>query len=115
MAELPSSWLGLMIAEGDASTSLADGSVLIKLLSVIVLVAANGFFVAAEFALVGLRVSPDDGIRSRAQPGEVVRYDGLNFAVERVETRRVRRVKLEIVQTNGKEVANEPNRAHSGA
>ena len=57
MAELPSNWLGLIIAEGDASASLAGGSVLIKLLSVIVLVAANGFFVAAEFALVGVRSS----------------------------------------------------------
>src|SRR5688572_1875757 len=57
MAELPSNWLGLMIAEGDASASLAGGSVLIKLLAVIVLVAANGFFVAAEFAFVGVRTS----------------------------------------------------------
>lgn len=57
MDELPSYWLSLMIAEGDASTSLAGGSILLKLLSVILLVAANGFFVAAEFALVGLRVS----------------------------------------------------------
>src|SRR5688572_582349 len=57
MAELPSNWLGLMIAEGDASASLAGGSVLIKLLAVMVLVAANGFFVAAEFALVGVRSS----------------------------------------------------------
>ena len=47
MAELPSNWLGLLIAEGDPSASLAGGSILIKLLSVIVLVAANGFFVAA--------------------------------------------------------------------
>lgn len=57
MAELPSNWLSFIIAEGDATSSLVDGAVLIKLLSVIVLVAANGFFVAAEFALVGLRVS----------------------------------------------------------
>src|SRR5688572_54306 len=57
MAELPSNWLGLMIAEGDASAPLATGSILLKFLSVIVLVAANGFFVAAEFALVGVRTS----------------------------------------------------------
>ena len=57
MAELPSNWLGLMIAEGDASASLSGGTVLLKLLSVILLVAANGFFVAAEFALVGVRTS----------------------------------------------------------
>ena len=57
MAELPSNWLLLMIAEGDASAPLSWGSVLLKLVSVIVLVAANGFFVAAEFALVGVRTS----------------------------------------------------------
>jgi magnesium and cobalt exporter, CNNM family len=56
MDELPSNWLGLLIAQGDLSipgTSLT----LIKLVAVIVLVAANGFFVAAEFALVGVRTS----------------------------------------------------------
>ena len=57
MDELPSNWLGLMIAEGDAGASAAGIPVLLKLLSVIVLVAANGFFVAAEFALVGVRSS----------------------------------------------------------
>lgn len=57
MDGLPSNWLGLMIAEGDAGASLAGGSTLLKLLSVIILVAANGFFVAAEFALVGVRSS----------------------------------------------------------
>lgn len=57
MAELPSNWLFLMIAEGDASAPLAGGSALLRLLSVILLVAANGFFVAAEFALVGVRTS----------------------------------------------------------
>src|SRR6185503_11889712 len=49
------------------------------------------------------------------KPGEVVPYDGLVFKVERVEKRRVRRIKLELVQTDKEEVANEPNRAHSGA
>ena len=48
------------------------------------------------------------------KPGEVVQYDGLTFQVERVEKRRVRRVKLEIVQSDGEEVAHESNRAHSG-
>jgi len=57
MAELPSNWLVLMIAEGDASVSLSAGSVVIKLLLVVLLVLANGFFVAAEFALVGVRTS----------------------------------------------------------
>ena len=57
MDELPSNWLGLLIAEGDAGASLDGGAILLKLLSVILLVAANGFFVAAEFALVGVRIS----------------------------------------------------------
>jgi CBS domain containing-hemolysin-like protein len=48
-------------------------------------------------------------------PGEVVQHDGLVFKVERVEKRRVRRVKLVITQTNAEEVADESNRAHSGA
>ena len=39
------------------TASYSIGSIIIKLLSVLVLVAANGFFVAAEFALVGVRVS----------------------------------------------------------
>lgn len=58
MDELPSIWLGLLFAEGE--TALAHTSTvatLIKLFSVLLLVAANGFFVAAEFALVGLRPS----------------------------------------------------------
>src|SRR5688500_1166142 len=49
------------------------------------------------------------------KPGEEVQHDGLVFKVERVEKRRVRRVKLEITQTNAEEVADESNRAHSGA
>src|SRR5215213_4673516 len=57
MDELPSNWLGLMIAEGAADGAAAGVPVLLKLLSVIVLVAGNGFFVAAEFALVGVRSS----------------------------------------------------------
>lgn len=57
MDELPSNWLVLMIAEGDPGGSLTVGSALLKLLAVILLVAANGFFVAAEFALVGVRTS----------------------------------------------------------
>lgn len=57
MDELPSNWLGLMVAQGDASLSFAAGPVLLKLFAVVLLVAANGFFVAAEFALVGVRSS----------------------------------------------------------
>jgi CBS domain containing-hemolysin-like protein len=57
MDELPSYCLSLIVAEGDAASSYSTGSIIIKLLSVFLLVAANGFFVAAEFALVGVRTS----------------------------------------------------------
>ena len=57
MDELPSFWLSLIIAEGDAAASYSTGTIIIKLVSVLLLVAANGFFVAAEFALVGVRSS----------------------------------------------------------
>jgi CBS domain containing-hemolysin-like protein len=50
------------------------------------------------------------------KPGEVVQYNGLLFKVERVEKRRVMRVKLEIIQTNGEgELTNELDQARSGA
>jgi len=50
------------------------------------------------------------------KPGEVVKRDGLVFKVERVEKRRVMRVKLEILQTNGEgEEKDELDRARSGA
>jgi len=49
------------------------------------------------------------------KPGEVVQRDGLVFKIERVEKRRVMRVKLEIQQTNGEgETKNELDRARSG-
>jgi len=49
------------------------------------------------------------------QPGEVVQHDGLVFEVERVEKRRVMRVKLAIQQTDGEgEIDNELDRARSG-
>jgi len=49
------------------------------------------------------------------KPGEVVQHDGLVFMIERVEKRRVRRVKLEIQQTDGEgEIKNELDRARSG-
>jgi len=57
MDELPSSWLGFLIAQGDLSVSSTWTVTLLKLLVVTVLVAGNGFFVAAEFALVGVRSS----------------------------------------------------------
>lgn len=49
------------------------------------------------------------------KPGEVVQHDGLVFQIERVEKRRVMRVKLEIQQTDGEgEIKNELDRARSG-
>lgn len=49
------------------------------------------------------------------KPGEVVQHDGLVFKVERVEKRRVMRVKLEIIKTDGEEETNnELDRARSG-
>jgi len=57
MDELPSTWLSLVIAEGDAAASYSVGTIVLKLVSVLLLVAANGFFVAAEFAFVGVRSS----------------------------------------------------------
>ena len=57
MDELPSICLSLVIAEGEAAVSDGAGGIVIKLLSVLLLVAANGFFVAAEFAFVSVRAS----------------------------------------------------------
>jgi CBS domain containing-hemolysin-like protein len=49
------------------------------------------------------------------KPGEVVQHDSLVFKIERVEKRRVMRVKLEIQQTDGEgEIKNELDRARSG-
>ena len=49
------------------------------------------------------------------KPGDVVQHDGLVFKVERVEKRRVMRVKLEIQQTEGEgKTEDELDRARSG-
>jgi CBS domain containing-hemolysin-like protein len=50
------------------------------------------------------------------KPGEVVQHDGMIFKVERVEKRRVMRVKLEILHTEDGEgeLENELDRARSG-
>ena len=57
MDQLPSICLSLVFAEGEAAVSYSTGTIVLKLLAVLLLVAANGFFVAAEFALVGVRPS----------------------------------------------------------
>jgi CBS domain containing-hemolysin-like protein len=43
------------------------------------------------------------------KPGEVVQHDGLVFKIERVEKRRVMRVKLEILNAAQDQVANTVN------
>jgi magnesium and cobalt exporter, CNNM family len=67
MDELPSSWVGILIAEGDVAASTSLTVTLLKLISVLVLVAANGFFVAAEFALVGVRSSRIETLAASGQ------------------------------------------------
>lgn len=57
MSEPPSYFLNLLLAEGDASASINFVLIALKIGVVLVLVAVNGFFVAAEFALVGVRRS----------------------------------------------------------
>src|SRR6185436_7708315 len=57
MSEPPSYLLGLMFAQEEAAPTIGWVMVFLKLGLVLFLVAANGFFVAAEFALVGVRRS----------------------------------------------------------
>lgn len=57
MPEPPSYLFNLMLAEGEASAPLNIALTVLKLGVVLFLVAVNGFFVAAEFALVGVRRS----------------------------------------------------------
>lgn len=54
----PASYLLLLLAEeAAAAANIFSTATLLKIISVFLLVAANGFFVAAEFALVGVRYS----------------------------------------------------------
>src|SRR5215210_5102221 len=57
MSEPPSHLLNLLLAEEAAAPTVEWVLVALKLGLVLFLVAANGFFVAAEFALVGVRRS----------------------------------------------------------
>jgi CBS domain containing-hemolysin-like protein len=57
MVTLTSSVTALLFFEGESAGPLNAGEIALKLLLVLFLVAANGFFVAAEFALVGVRSS----------------------------------------------------------
>ncbi|MDQ5846343.1 MAG: hemolysin family protein [Acidobacteriota bacterium] len=57
MDDLPSYFSLLLALETDAGSSTSATVVTLKLLAVLALVAANGFFVAAEFAFVGVRRS----------------------------------------------------------
>ncbi len=57
MSEPPSYLLSVVLAAGDASAPVSVVAVILKIAAVLLLVAANGFFVATEFALVGVRRS----------------------------------------------------------
>jgi CBS domain containing-hemolysin-like protein len=66
MSEPPGYLLSLVLAAGDPSEPIGVGAAIFKIGLVLLLVAANGFFVAAEFALVGVRRSR---IETRATAG----------------------------------------------
>jgi CBS domain containing-hemolysin-like protein len=57
MSEPPSYLFTLMFVDGDASATTSLAMLAFKIGVVLLLVAANGFFVAAEFAFVGVRRS----------------------------------------------------------
>jgi CBS domain containing-hemolysin-like protein len=57
MDDLPSYPLLLLLSDADVIPSTSATVATLKLIAVLVLVAANGFFVAAEFAFVGVRRS----------------------------------------------------------
>src|SRR5688572_9015975 len=70
MSEPPSYLFSLLFADGDA-TSSSLAVVGLKLGAVLVLVAANGFFVAAEFALVGVRRSRIETLAAAGKPAAI--------------------------------------------
>jgi CBS domain containing-hemolysin-like protein len=57
MSEPPSYLYNLILADGEAGASIGLLMIVLKIGVVLLLVAVNGFFVAAEFALVGVRRS----------------------------------------------------------
>src|SRR5688572_16999837 len=67
MSEPPSYLFSLLFADGDAGT-VSWALVSLKLGLVLFLVAANGFFVAAEFALVGVRRSRIETLAAAGKP-----------------------------------------------
>jgi len=66
MSEPPSYLFSLVLEAGDPAAPLSATAIVLKIFIVLLLVAANGFFVAAEFALVGVRRSR---IEARAAAG----------------------------------------------
>jgi CBS domain containing-hemolysin-like protein len=57
MSEPPSYLFSLLLADGDPNAHTSLAMLLLKIGAVLLLVAGNGFFVAAEFAFVGVRRS----------------------------------------------------------
>ena len=68
MSEPPSYLLNLIPALDEAAPKIAWAMVALKLGVVLLLVAANGFFVAAEFALVGVRRARIETLAAAGKP-----------------------------------------------
>jgi CBS domain containing-hemolysin-like protein len=99
------------ITEVDASTYVLDGGLAVRDLNRRLKLSVPE---SEGYTTVGGFLMTEAG--HVLKPGEVVQHDGLVFKVERVEKRRVMRVKLEIVKTDGEEeLKDELDRARSGA
>jgi CBS domain containing-hemolysin-like protein len=68
MDDLPSYLTFLLILEAEATNSSGATVVALKLFAVLALVVANGFFVAAEFAFVGVRRSRIETLAASGDP-----------------------------------------------
>lgn len=70
--------LALFFDETATTVNIFSGTTLIKILSVLLLVAANGFFVAAEFSLVGVRRSRIETLANTGQKSAKLLLELLN-------------------------------------